>query len=109
MMCSVMIVIVAYGDGIGTQTYIGLTAAMALGIETTFTAIQGVRFCSEIEVIYITKLFGFSQGNIFIHPVVTPDISFCSRSAFINGYIFSIFHSWQRENALRIRVTSNRL
>ena len=76
MMCSVMIVIAAYGDGIGTQTYIGLTAAMALGIEITFTAIHGVSFCSETGVIYITKLFGFSQGKIFIHPVVTPNISF---------------------------------
>ena len=53
MMCSVMIVIAAYGDGIGTQTYIGLTAAMALGIEITLTAIQGVSFCSETGVIYI--------------------------------------------------------
>lgn len=53
MMCAVMIVIAAYGDGIDTHTYIGLTAAMALGIEITLTAIQGVSFCSETGVIYI--------------------------------------------------------
>ena len=53
MMCSVMIVIAAYGDGIGTQTYIGLTGVITLGMEITLTAMQGVRFCSETGVIYI--------------------------------------------------------
>jgi len=41
MMCSVMIVIAAYGDGIDTHTYILLTGAITLGIEITFTAMQG--------------------------------------------------------------------
>ena len=91
-MCSVMIVIAAYGDGIGTQTYIGLTGVITLGMEITLTAMQGVRFCSETGVIYITKLFDFSQGKFVYSSRCNSQYCFCSRSAFINGYIFSIFH-----------------
>lgn len=76
MMCSVMICFAAYGDGIDTHTYILLTSAIALGLEITMTAMQGVRFFTETGVIYITKLFGFSQGKFFTHPVATPIIVF---------------------------------
>ena len=91
-MCSVMICIAAYGDGIDTHTYIYLTGAISLGMEITLTAMQGVSFCSKIGVINITKLFDFSQGKLFYSSRCNSLYCFCSRSAFINGYIFSIFH-----------------
>ena len=100
-MCSVMIVIAAYGDGIGTHTYIYLTGAITLGLEITLTAMQGVRFCSETGVIYITKLFGFSQGKFFTRPVATPNIVFVLVLHLLTGIFFLVYSICDEERTTR--------
>ena len=75
-MCSVMISIVAYGDGIGTRTYVLLSGVIVLGMEITRTAIEGVSFCSETGVINTTELFFPITIIFFTNPVVTSNLSF---------------------------------